>query len=425
MKNKVDFQAISTTYGTPLYLYSGEELEQNYNHLRNHLTSSLEIFYSLKANPNISIYSFLHSLGAKAEVSSKAELLTVLKCGTNPQDIIFLGPGKSSEELEMCISNNIYSIVCESFQELELINQIAQNNNRIINVSIRTNPSFTIKGARLTMGGKSRQFGIDEEILLGLNYEDLSQYKNICIIGFHTYMGTRILDETVIVENTVNILRSAELLSEKLKINLEMVDIGGGLGVPYFDGEVSINIENLCRELNPVIEQFQNKHPRSRLIMELGRYLTATSGMYITKVSYVKESRGELFAITDGGTNHHMAAVGIGSFVKRNFPIVSLSSTSEQRYNYNISGPLCTPNDTIGKNVSLPKLFHGDLIGIENSGAYGPTASPTLFLSHGYPAEVLHYQGEHYLIRERDSVDSMLSKQILHELKNESVKIKL
>lgn len=411
-----DFEKISEKFGTPLYLYDGNIIKRNFKHLSKNLHPSLEIFYSLKANPNMSIFYLLHSLGARAEVSSMAELMTVLKCGTNPKNIIFLGPGKSIEEIEMCVSQDIYSIVCESKQEMEIVNKIAKHQNKMVNIALRVNPSFSVRGARLSMSGKSSQFGIDEEQLPDVIETIMTRYSYLHLQGFQTYMGTRILDEEVILENTRKILESADRFAKKYGIALEMVDIGGGLGVPYFDKETSLDIEKLGHGLTSLIEGFREKYPNTRLIMELGRYLTAESGIYMIKTRYIKESRGEKYIVADGGTNHHMAAVGIGSFVKRNFPIRSLSNlTGDRTTPYNISGPLCTPNDTIGKSVMLPKTKTGDLIGILNSGAYGPSASPILFLSHGFPAEVLYYQGNYRLIRSRDTVDSMLKNQILYE----------
>jgi diaminopimelate decarboxylase len=136
--------------------------------------------------------------------------------------------------------------------------------------------------------------------------------------------------------------------------------------------------------------------------------------MYVVGVRYVKQSRGESFVVADGGTNHHMAAVGIGSFVKRNFPIRSLSRADEPADQpYTVVGPLCTPNDVLAKDVLLPQQRPGDLIGVLRSGAYGPTASPGLFLSHGYPAEVLVLDGAAHLVRVRDTIDDLLRPQRL------------
>jgi diaminopimelate decarboxylase len=227
-------------------------------------------------------------------------------------------------------------------------------------------------------------------------------------------MGTRILSEEAIAENTERIFELACRVSDVLEFPLEVVDIGGGLGVAYFDGERDLDLPLLAARVNPIIAEFADGHPDTRLVMELGRYLTATSGTYVVCVHYVKESMGERFAVADGGTNHHMAAVGIGSFVKRNFPMRVLNRIDEPATeSWHVTGPLCTPNDTLGKKVALPPVRPGDLVGVLRSGAYGPTASPVLFLSHGYPAEVLVRNGQAHLVRSRDTVEDLLRHQHL------------
>jgi len=144
--------------------------------------------------------------------------------------------------------------------------------------------------------------------------------------------------------------------------------------------------------------------------------LTARAGTYVVAVRYVKESMGEFFAIADGGTNHHMAAVGIGSVVKHNFPVRLLNreSTDGELQRWNVTGPLCTPTDTLLKRGAMPSLRAGDLLGIARSGAYGPSASPGHFLGHGFPAEVLVRDGVAHLVRSRDLPDDLLRKQHLY-----------
>jgi diaminopimelate decarboxylase len=216
------------------------------------------------------------------------------------------------------------------------------------------------------------------------------------------------------VHNTRQILALADELAKLLGITLETVDFGGGFGVAYFDSEQDLDLAATIRGINEAVEPFVQAHPGCRLINELGRYLTAMCGTYVVRARYVKESMGERFVVADGGTNHHMAAVGIGSFVKRNFPIRSLTRPADEpTETYTLTGPLCTPNDVIGKKVALPPVEPGDLIGIERSGAYGPSASPGLFLSHGFPAEVLVHRGTAHLVRERDRKEELLAKQRL------------
>jgi diaminopimelate decarboxylase len=230
----------------------------------------------------------------------------------------------------------------------------------------------------------------------------------------HAYLGTRILSEEVVIENTRRILDLAERLSRRHGFPLDVVDVGGGLGVAYFDGERDLDLGTLVRGINPVVDDFAGRHPAARILLEVGRYLAAPAGTYLTRVRYVKASVGENFAIADGGTNHHMAAVGIGSYVKRNYPVVVLNRLDEApTERWHVTGPLCTPNDTLGKSVLLPPVRVGDLIGVQRSGAYGPSASPVLFLGHGHPAEVLVLDGRAHLVRRRDTVEDLIRLQQL------------
>ncbi|WP_165984868.1 diaminopimelate decarboxylase [Streptomyces sp. YIM 98790] len=409
----IGYRELAERFGTPLYVYDGDLLTATVTGLRRALHPALEVFYSLKANPNISVFAALRAGGARAEVSSLVELRTALAAGTEPENILFLGPGKSEEELAACLDTGVYAVVCESFAELDRIERLAAARRIRQRVLLRVNPALAISGSRLTMGGKPRQFGIDEAQVLAAG--DLTaRYWHADVAGIQVYLGTRILDAGVLGKNTRYILDLAERIAAATGIRLDAVDIGGGLGVPYFDGEAELGPAEAGREINPLLDAFAAAHPRTRLIMESGRYLAARAGVYVLGVRYVKESLGERFAVADGGTHHHMAAVGIGSFVKRNFPAVLLSDreAGEPRP-WNVTGPLCTPNDSLLKQAELPDLVPGDLIGVLNSGAYGPSASPGLFLSHGFPAEVLVTGGRAHLVRERDRPEDLLRPQRL------------
>ena len=410
----VPISEIAERFGTPLYLYDGDILRDTYQDLRARLHPGVDIFYSAKANPNVSVCAVLRSLGAGIEVSSLVELRTALRAGADPERIIFLGPGKSRAELEACVEQGIHAIVCESLDELRTVDELRPPERT--QILLRVNPTFTAKGALLSMGGKPRQFGIDEASVIAAG-EALTRCRHADVAGIQVYMGTRILDPDVVLQNTAYVFDLAERIAQAAGIRLDAVDIGGGLGVAYFDGEDDLDLAALVKELNPLVGRFAAAHPGTRLIMESGRYLTACCGTYLMRVRDIKRSMGENFAITDGGTHHHMAAVGIGSFVKRNFPVDLLSrhpAADVPDGPWNIAGPLCTPNDTVAKGVRLPELAVGDLIGIGRSGAYGPSASPVYFLSHGYPAEVVVMRGRSYLVRRRDTVDDVLAKQSTH-----------
>ncbi|MFF7386991.1 diaminopimelate decarboxylase [Streptomyces scabiei] len=459
------FGELAEEFGTPLFVYDADVLEGTFRELRGLLPESVDIFFSLKANPNISVCAFLGARGAGAEVSSYAELVTALRAGVAPEDIIFLGPGKDLRELTACVEAGIHAVVCESLEELRQLDRLAAEADaeaksdaepdaeakpdaeadaeaeavadarafadRRVPVVLRVNPAFSANGSGLAMGGKPRQFGIDEEELRRAKSE-LAELRNVRVRGVHAYMGTRFLHHEDVVRNTREVLAAAEDLAGLLGFPLETVDFGGGLGVAYFDNEDDLDLTALGAGMRAAIAPFAARNPGCRLIIELGRFLTATAGTYVVRARYVKESRGETFVVADGGTNHHMAAVGVGSFVKRNFPVVHLgpvqgqgqtegpeqgqapgSASEAPLRRYTLTGPLCTPNDVVAKKVELPEVRPGDLLGVQRSGAYGPTASPGLFLSHGYPAEVLVHRGRAHLVRERDTTEDLLAKQRL------------
>lgn len=412
----VTFAAIAEEFGTPLFVYDGQALSGTLGGLKDVLPTGVDVLYSLKANPNISVCALLNRAGAGAEVSSTAELMTALRAGVDPEDIVFLGPGKTRADLAACLDAGIHAVVCESFAELRMLDAVAaERGGEPARVLLRVNPAFHSKGSGLAMGGKPRQFGIDEEQVRACR-PLLDELHHVEVVGFHAYMGTRFLDHEDIVANTGKILAMAESLAADLGIDLATVDFGGGLGVAYFENEKDLDTDALGKGLSDPVTAFRDRHAGCRLIMEIGRFLTARAGTYVTRALYVKESLGESFVVADGGTNHHMAAVGIGSFVKRNFPVRHLGRPQARAdRSYTITGPLCTPNDTLVKRASLPEVAPGDLLGVERSGAYGPTASPGLFLSHGYPAEILVHQGRARLVRERDTPEDLIARQHLIE----------
>jgi diaminopimelate decarboxylase len=473
-KQDLHLQA-AAQHGTPLYLYDDATLSASWQELRNTIPTTVDIFYSLKANPNLAISHKLCQLGAHAETCSPLELKTALRAGFKAENIIFLGPAKSKEAIKLCLENNIYAIVCESLQELALISQIAEEMQKTARIALRINPDFVTKDAALKMGGKPSQFGIDQTELL----RDEKYFLNlpaIEIIGLHVYNGTRILKAQTIIENTKAILELANMLSQRWHKNWQMLDVGGGFGVPYFATEKALNLSFLKKELEAIFTPYQQTNSKTRLIVESGRFLVANCGCLLTKIIAIKNSKGETFIVTDGGTNCFMAASNNGTFLQRNFPISLIKHNqtikkhmpsnilNEKRFSglapidpsslefplggeekatgvykdihdccergsqqrvklkcdgyknkktYNITGPLCTPNDLLGKRIVLSAPEIGDFILVHCAGAYGLTASPDLFLSHGYPAEVLMKNDTAYLIRQRFNEENLFATQFM------------
>ena len=403
----IRYSTLAREYGTPLYVYDADVLADRFLGLRERLHPAVDLFYSLKANPNVAICAYLRSLGAGAEVSSLLELLIARRAGVTPPNIVFPGPGKSRNELTACLAHGIRAVICESVAELELIDDMAGRAGFDVPVAIRVNPTF---------GRRPAKYGIDEEQLLaspGL----ARRFNHARIVGVHVYSGTRLVAGTVVAERSALVLNLAERLADRLDFPLELVDIGGGLGVPYFEGEREVDPDELTARLNPIVDSFRDRRPGTRLIMELGRYLVASAGTYLVGVRYVKTSHGHNFAVVDGGTHHHMAAKTFGASGHRNFPIRLLDRPDAgAQMTWTVAGPLCAPNDTLVDDVDLPPLRPGDLLGVLESGAYGPTASPGLLLGHGFPAEVMVHNGTAHIVRERDDLAELLAKQFLPTL---------
>ncbi|ARP44566.1 Diaminopimelate decarboxylase (plasmid) [Geobacillus thermodenitrificans] len=383
---------LTEKYGTPIYIYQKEEFDNAYRSLKKCLHDRFDIFYSVKANPNLKVIKNFVDLGAGLEVSSLSELHFAQKLEVNPSKVIFVGPGKTRKEIEEAIKYEIFSIVVESEQELDLVNQLAEKFNKKVNVSIRVNPNLTGKGSELVMSGKSSQFGIDEDIILAKKTNWLNQYTNLRIMGIHTYMGTGVTDSNIFIENTKYIIEMAYRISRQFNLKLEMIDVGGGLLPNIYENQEILDLEDIYVKMEKVIEDIPKLFNADiRLILESGRYLTACAGIYVTKVLYTKHSKGKDYVIVDGGINNNIAASGgIRKQTHSNFYVHTISSTgqSEGIKRQQVCGCLCTPADVLLEDALLPVLSPDDLIVIKGSGAYGLTASPLYFLSHDIPPEV-------------------------------------
>jgi diaminopimelate decarboxylase len=407
---------LAQKYPGPLYIYDGDAIEQRFQELKSLLPSWIEVIYSMKANPNASIVALLSAYANGVDVSSRREMQVALRSGFSPSNVFFVGPSKSEEEIEEALQHQIGCLVVESVRELTHASRIAERNGLIARVALRVNPAFDSVGSKLKMGGTARQFGIDEEQI-----EEVLRISSglpaVSIIGLHAYVGTRILDWKVAVHNTQEILDLAERVHTRTGLPLELVDVGGGLGVPYFSGEQTFDLHKFAKEVGPVFERFSERLPQTRVVMELGRFLVAEAGVYVTEVRYTKTSRGQKYALVSGGMNHHQATTSIGSMVKTHFPMKILNKMEQPAAeSVFVCGPLCTPSDVLARAVELPPVEEGDLIGILKSGAYGMTASPLEFLSHSWPREVLVFKNADYLIRRPPDVDEILRYQPLAPL---------
>jgi len=255
------------------------------------------------------------------------------------------------------------------------------------------------------MGGTVGQFGLDEADLPEAVRRTLSYPDQLVLRGIHIYTATQVFDADALLEHCRNIFEIALQTADLAGKPLEMVDFGGGFGVPYFEKMEEFDLERFGEGYGQLLASYRSD-PRlagCRFVFELGRYLVADAGVYVTRVVDVKEMKGKTFVTTDGGMNHHLTATGnMGQVFRKAYPILNLSRTGAgagEEEGVALAGPCCTPLDMFGTNIPLEDPRPGDLIGVFYSGAYGYSASNLGFLSHPTPAEVLLWQGEARLLR--------------------------
>ena len=380
-------------FGTPLYLYDSAVIRNRWGYISSILnTETTELFYSVKANPNPQIIRLFGELGASFEVVSIGELQAVKNSGLITK-LMFVGPGKSDIEIKAAIENNIYGIVAESKSEINKIDKLSQFlGSKKPRVFLRINPGRG-KGI-ISMGGVT-QFGMDKDTALDIlaNKDHLS----LEIMGLHAYLGTGILDYADILENTELILNAADELQHLSGVHLETIDLGGGFGIPYFDGEYELDLDKLEEPLHHLFQSYEQKYPYTKYIFEAGRWLVGPAGIFITEVLDVKDNFNNTFVILNGGTSHFRIDSHYGGF--RHTPVKVINKTGNES-SVILCGPLCTSFDRMASNVILPLPQIGDIVAFYLAGAYGLTAAPGLFLSHGYPREVLWSGSEFKLIRD-------------------------
>lgn len=381
-------------FRTPLYVYDENEIQKNANLLKNTVFAHAKLFFSMKANSSKEIMKFLLNLRLGIEVASKGEMLYALEIGYEPKNLIFTGPGKEYDELECAIEKGIYCINIENISEIEMICDIASKKQQKINIAFRINP-YTRTTGKFSMAGVT-QFGIGAaQVEEALNCVGENEYVHV--IGFQVYMGTEILDASVIKENVEQVAQLGFELADQYGIELQYLNMGGGFGVPYFPNDTSLDMEQLKKELQDVAERYPRLKEIDTLIFESGRFILAEAGVFVIKVLYEKTVRDKKFLICDGGSNFHSSAAFLGRFVRNNFPMHSISTKQmEDRSEevVTIVGNLCTPTDVVGQNVKIAKAEVGDYIVVEKSGAYGLSFSPLKFLKHREPIEVLYSNDE-------------------------------
>lgn len=373
---------------TPFYAYDRTRMTQRMEALRTAMPSDLSIHFAIKANPMPAVVHHIASLTDGLDVASLGELQVALDTGTPPSAISFAGPGKRDVELHAAVAAGV-TINAESRDEVRRLAAIGNALGRTPQVAIRVNPDFELKSSGMKMGGGPRPFGIDAEVV-----PEILQWMRdleLHFRGFHIFSGSQNLRTESLIETQDATFELAYRLAADAPCPPEVVNIGGGFGIPYFPGDEPLDLQPIGENLAERMGGCRDRLPGAEIVLELGRYLVGEAGVYVCRVVERKISRGHTFLVTDGGLHHHLAASGnFGQVIRKNYPVcVADRVWNGERETASVVGPLCTPLDILADRMELARAEAGDLICVLQSGAYGLTASPHRFLDHPEPLEVL------------------------------------
>ena len=371
--------------GTPLFVYDAALVERKIAQLRASMPPDVALHYAVKANAYGPLLSWLSDKIDGFDIASAGELGRIAHLGL---PISFAGPGKTHQQLETAIRAGV-TINLESESEAERALTVSAGGSRPPKLAVRVNPPFALKGAGMKMGGLASQFGVDHDrapALIRRLIEAGADWR-----GLHIFTGSQTLQADALIEAQRATVALAAEISDAAAASPPEVNLGGGFGIPYFAGDRPLDIEAIGGSLARTLANRPKILAASRFAIELGRWIVGEAGVYLTRIVDRKESRGEIFLVTDGGLHHMLAASGnFGQLLRRNYPVALANQfAAAPGETATITGCLCTPLDILAHEVELPRANVGDLVAIFCAGAYGLSASPQDFLSQARAREIL------------------------------------
>ena len=395
---------IAEETGTPFYCYSQATIERHYRVFADAFADvDATVCYAVKANSNIAVIGVLAHLGAGADVVSGGELKRALTADIPASRIVFSGIGKTGEELAAALDAGILQINVESEPELELLGQVAVEKGVSAPVAIRVNPGIdALTHDKITTGKAENKFGI-EWTRAHRVYCRAMTMPGIDIVGIAVHIGSQVTDLEPFREAYVRTRDLAALLRAD-GLAIRRLDLGGGLGIPYGDepapspGEYAAVVKSAIGDLD------------CRLILEPGRVIAGNAGILVTSVLYVKEGATRRFVVVDAAMNDLMRPALYNAF--HGIATVMEAPAKTERKEVDVVGPICETGDTFAVGRPLPPLKAGDLLAIRAAGAYGAVMS-SVYNTRPLVPEVLVRGGDFALVRERLSVDDMLSREVI------------
>ena len=393
----VDLQDIAMQYGTPCYVYSKKTLERHVDVYKKAFKSKDNLIcFSVKSLSNISILEFINKKGCGFDVVSGGELKRVLHVGADPKKIIFSGVGKSYDEILLGIQNNILSFNIESEAEVYRIEEIASSKNKVVDIAIRFNPEVDSGGHEyIKTGRKGDKFGIssDDSVLKIANH--IYQSKNLNLVGLACHIGSQILDLESYRLTAQNI-KKLSINIKKIGHDLDFLDLGGGLGIPY-ENDKTPSPEELISIIEQELEDIDE-----RIVLEPGRSISGNAGILLTTVEYIKEN----FLIVDAAMNDLLRP----ALYKAKHDVWNLKEMESIDQVWTIVGPVCESSDVIEREHSI-NANEGDVLAIKSAGAYGFVMSSN-YNSRVRPAEVMVDGKTFNVIRSRESFNDLIKNEI-------------
>ncbi|MES2137089.1 MAG: pyridoxal-dependent decarboxylase, exosortase A system-associated [Pseudomonadota bacterium] len=381
-------ELVSEAGGTPLFAYDNNIVGGQLARLKAAMPDGLAVYYSVTANPYEPLLNFIGRYVDGFRVVSRGELERLKRAELAGIPITFAGPGKGDDELEAGIAAGAV-ISVESEGEARRAILAGERLGIRPRIAVRVNPPFAIENGRVTMGARPSPFGIDAErvptLVQGLIEGDVDWR------GLHIFAAAQCLDDGALIEAHKAIINCAGEIAGKLSMPIPELNLGGGFDVPCFEGELPLDVYRMANALHETLCAAPDLLATTRLSLELGRWLVAEAGVYLTRVLDRNESCGETFLTTDGGGHHLLRATGC--LLERghgNFPIAVANRFDAPRdEQVTVTGCLATPNDVFGDEVMLPRAEPGDIIAVFCAGAYGLSASPQAWESRPRAREML------------------------------------
>lgn len=398
---KSEYEYIKNNYlngNECFYLYDLSIIKNNIENITKYLPNNFSLYYAMKANSNKDILKFIKSVDGISgfEIASSGEYSKASKICSN-NEIIYTGPAKTIKDLENVITKKIKLINVESVVEAIRIDNIAKKCGRKkVNILLRINVNYKIEEAAENMGGISTKMGIDESAYLE-SYDYIKKLEHINIVGIHVFSASGILDYKANIKYARYVFELVKKLKQ-MNHKVDIIDLGGGFGVDYTGKNLEFDTKKYFVDLKKLINEYSFND--IKFILELGCYITASSGYYFSEIIDIKESKGYKHIVLKGGLNHIPTATLNG---KHPFYIIKMgerklykNQPKVKNEKVDIDGPLCTAEDKVLWDVYVKEANIGDIVVIKQAGAYCYDAAWLKFLSHNLPLEIIKEETNYY-----------------------------